>query len=117
MNLLRSFILVGLAGLSSIACGSDDAGGSVNPADCPAVGAKAKSLSAAAGCNDTSADVSSTCQQLYAAKLCTNEWARLINCISSKPNSDFQCDADHEFEPKAGVCTAEQTAFSSCLGT
>jgi hypothetical protein len=114
MNLLRSFILVGLAGLSAVACGSDDSGG-VSPSDCPAVGAKAKSIATAIGCTDTSADITSTCQQLYAAKLCTNEWAGLINCISPKPNSDFQCDADHEFEPKSTVCTAEQTTFNSCI--
>lgn len=111
----RKFILVGLVGLSLVACGSDDNGGSVNPSDCSAVGAKEKSLSAAAGCKDTSADVVTACNALYAAKLCTAEWEKLINCISPKPSSDFQCDANNEFEPKAGVCATENAAFSTCL--
>lgn len=114
MNLLRGIISVGLAGLLAVACGSYDSG-AVSPSDCPAVGAKAKSIAAAIGCKDNSATITSTCQQLYAAKLCTNEWAGLINCISPKPNSDFQCDTNNEFEPKATVCVTEQTTFNTCL--
>jgi hypothetical protein len=111
---LRNSIWAGLAGLALIACGSDD-NGTLNPSDCSAVGAKEKSLIAALGCKDTSSDIVTSCQNLYAAKLCTNEWEKLINCISPRPTSDFQCDSSNQFEPKSGVCTAEQTAFQNCL--
>lgn len=109
----RNFILVGLVGWSLLACGSDDNG--VNPSDCAAVGAKAKSLAQGAGCADSSASVESACKSLYASKTCTSQWEGLINCISPKSSSDFQCDSNNEFEPKAGVCATEQAAFNSCI--
>ena len=110
---LRNCMSVGLVGLALVACGSDDDGG-VNPSDCAAVGAKQKSITTALGCKDTSSGIVSECQALYASKTCTAQWEKLIDCISPKPNSDFQCDSDNEFEPKSGVCTAEQTAFIGC---
>jgi hypothetical protein len=110
----RKFILVGLVGLTLLACGSDD-NGAVNPADCSAVGAKQKSLSAAVGCKDMSSDFVTACNALYAAKICTSQWEGLMNCISPKPSSDFQCDSSNELEPKAGVCITEQSAFDACL--
>ncbi len=120
MTSLRNLVVVGLVGSFLMACGSSDddppGGSSVDPANCAAVATKAKALSQAVGCKDNSATISSSCQSLYAAKKCTTEWAGLINCIAPRPASDFQCDSDNEFEPKANVCTTEQAAFSTCLG-
>lgn len=112
---LRNLLWVGLLGASLQACGSDDSGG-VNPSDCAAVAAKQKSLAAAVGCKDASAGFQTACSTLYAAKICTNEWAAAINCISPRPSSDFECDPDdNTVSPKAGVCTAEETAFQACV--
>jgi len=143
MNSLRNFVLAGVVGYSLIACGSDDssaAGGSggasgaaggaqagsssagtsggsstTDPTDCEAVGAQQKARITALGCADTSADIENGCKALYAARACTSEWEALIECITPKSNSDFECDDDDELAPKTGVCTAERAAFDGCL--
>lgn len=102
----------------SSAAGASAAGASsVDPTDCAAVAAQQKSRITALGCKDTSQDIKDGCDLIYASKLCVSEWEALIECITPKPNSDFECGAsDNELDPKTGVCNATRTAFDTCLG-
>jgi len=100
----------------SAQAGSGTAGSSSVPDDCDAVGAQQKSRITALGCDDTSATIAAGCKALYAANACVTEWETLIDCITPKPNSDFECDDDNELAPKTGVCTSQRTAFDDCIG-
>ena len=91
-------------------------GNSVDATDCEAVGAQQKRRITALGCEDTSAHIAAGCASLYATKMCTAQWEALIDCLTPKPNSDFECDDDNELKPKVSVCTAQRSTFDGCTG-
>jgi hypothetical protein len=106
------------AGTSAGGGGAGQAGSTTvsDPSDCDAVGAQQKARITALGCKDTSATIAAGCRALYAGDLCTTEWESLLACISPRPSSDFECDADDELAPKTGICTAERATFDGCIG-
>lgn len=106
----------GSAGSGPTGVAGSSSGNSPDASDCRAVGAQQKSRITALGCDDTSAQIEAGCSSLYATKMCTAQWELLIDCITPKPNSDFECDGDNELNPKTGVCTAERSAFDGCTG-
>jgi hypothetical protein len=98
--------------------GSGQAGASgVDPKDCAAVAASQKQLMTALSCKDTSEEMAEGCTLLYSAMFCVSQWEALIRCMNGKSVSDFECAAaDNEIDLKTGVCSSEETAFTTCAG-
>lgn len=96
--------------------GSGQAGASgVDPKDCAAVAASQKKLMTALSCKDTSDEMAEGCTLIYSAMFCVSQWEALIRCMNGKSVSDFECAAaDNEIDLKIGVCSSEETAFTTC---
>ena len=129
MKLVQGLVVLGLTASLLGGCGSDSTStagsgggtgsagagsGSVDPKDCEAVGAIQKKLIADLGCSDNSAAIVSGCKLIYANNFCKTEWEVLMNCITPKPSSDFECDTANKVATKTGLCTAERAAFDGC---
>jgi hypothetical protein len=82
--------------------------------NCAEMGSRQRQRLEALGCDDDVADVEAYCETVYAGGGCLTEWEALASCLYQRPDRDFQCDANNELEPRAGVCDAESALFAEC---
>jgi len=116
MNRSTYIFVCALGVFMTPACGDDDdddnSGQSIQ-ALCQDACATAAGLSCP---NDDAATCVSDCQlggDLPEACQATAQTA--LGCLSERPASDWECDADGEAALKDGICTAEGAALLACL--